>query len=355
MSSVAWPPPRYWRLHTIGWVIFGCVFAAASWPFMHLEPQFSLWRAVVHWGLWTVTGAGVSGLLVIPYGKLVLYGVRPSTTAWVLALSVLGACVWAGLLVVLNSPFLPLHMPPPPPPDWHPQGPPPVGLPVAMSAVLLFAAGWLAISFGVAEVRAKEREELLTSKNLATEARLEALHRELNPHFLFNALNTLVGLADEHPEAVKSTGRALAKILRYTLSHEGNFAALQEELDIAATFVEIQKTRFAENLDVRWNIEADILTAEVPVMLVQPLLENAIKHGMSSSDMPLRVIVTVKKTTDGVYLAVENSGKLAIQEGGSGLRNLAERLQHLYPDRHTLQLNEQLGMVCCSIALVGKP
>ena len=192
-----------------------------------------------------------------------------------------------------------------------------------------------------------ERARHLRADALAQRARLQALRYQLQPHFLFNALNALSTLIVEErtAEASRMVSR-LADFLRFTLAGpDADEVPLEEELEFARRYLEIERVRFGERLAVRFDVPAAVMGARVPNLILQPLVENAIRHGLATQAGGSIAIEASR--ADGVLrLAVVNDGggvaSHAANGNGStngiGLANTRERLTHLYGDRHRLEL-----------------
>ncbi|SFK79601.1 sensor histidine kinase [Lysobacter sp. cf310] len=191
------------------------------------------------------------------------------------------------------------------------------------------------------DARERNRQALM----LAQDAELRALRYQINPHFLFNTLNAISALVaeDRNREAQQMITR-LAGFLRVTLDGaEGHEVALADELALTDTYLEIERARLGQRLRLKWNIGPDTLRARVPVLLLQPLVENAIRHGIAQRSEPGRLDIRIEREGDRLHLHVGNdgapapaaSGEDARRAGAIGLRNIAERLQALYPDAHS--------------------
>jgi len=176
----------------------------------------------------------------------------------------------------------------------------------------------------------------------ARDAELRALRLQVNPHFLFNTLNAISGLvaAGDNREANRMISR-VADFLRATLVHDGRHEhALAEELALIEAYLGIEQARLGERLRVTMTAGPDVLDAAVPYLLLQPLVENAIRHGIAPLATAGRLDIRVERT--GASLAVEllNDGNRTTSAGttgaGIGLANVAERLRHLYGGEHRL-------------------
>jgi LytS/YehU family sensor histidine kinase len=209
-------------------------------------------------------------------------------------------------------------------------------------------------------LRASQLETRLTS------ARLEALKMQLHPHFLFNTLNSILPLVFRDGEAASRTVVRLADLLRLSLQNETNdLIPLQRELDLLQVYLEIQKTRFQDRLTVRFDVPADLGGALVPNLILQPLVENAIKHGIATRPGAGTVDVRVRREGPGrLGLLVRDDGPGPPEGGrrgggeGVGLRNTRDRLELLYGGDHEFAFRGAPGLGCevaMSIPLVSAP
>lgn len=204
---------------------------------------------------------------------------------------------------------------------------------------------WQAIYFAAIAVR-EHRSAQFKQSELARAlhlAELRLLKSQLNPHFLFNALNTVRSLIADNPARAQSAVTHLANTLRYTLSSRHNeLVTLSQELDIVADYLELESMRFEDRLRVQKEVPADAAGVPVPVMLLQTLVENAIKHGIAElpSGGLLRISAVLQKDT--LMLEVENPRPLDSTRSSHesvGLRNAHDRLRLLYGARASLELD----------------
>lgn len=194
-------------------------------------------------------------------------------------------------------------------------------------------------------LRERERRALFLESSLA-KARLNVLKAQLQPHFLFNSLNAIVALLRRDPRLAETTLVALSELLRLALSQsERQEGALREELEFVERYLEIQQTRFGDKLRVEQGIEPQALECMVPTLVLQPLVENAIRHGIEPADKAGVVRVSASRKDGKLVLAVEDDGaglasaSLLSKTGtGIGLANLRERLQALYGAQQRLEL-----------------
>jgi LytS/YehU family sensor histidine kinase len=213
---------------------------------------------------------------------------------------------------------------------------------------------WNAIYSAVHHSRRTRRAELekLQTEVVAREAELSALHGQVNPHFLFNSLNSLRALIYEDPARADRMVTELANVLRYSLtSGRARTVPLCEELDAVSDYLALERIRFEERLKVTVDVPEALDTASIPPMLLQTLVENAIKHGIEQQREPGEVRITAAQFGDSIQLEVRNTGHLRSNSNGTGigLGNARERLRLLYGDGTSLELRESNGWVIASI------
>jgi len=229
--------------------------------------------------------------------------------------------------------------------------------PVVSNTIVLLA--WSAFYFGIKYQRdlLAQQERALRAETLARDAQIQMLRYQLNPHFLFNTLNTLVSLIGEDDRRAKQFVNELAEFLRYSLlDTETHTVSLREEIEVIRTFLSIEKLRFEDDLQVEFDIDPATESVQIPPFLVQSLVENAVKHGRATAPVPLQVRLATHCEDDALHIDVANTGRLAPStsnngHGGIGLKNLQERLQRLYPDRHRFTLRETDGWVRAAVVI----
>ncbi len=199
----------------------------------------------------------------------------------------------------------------------------------------------------------ESQERELASAQLETklaEAQLQALQRQLHPHFLFNTLHTISALMHRDTEAADAMLARLSDLLRLTLDRVGTQqVSLKDELDFLHKYLDIERTRFADRLQVSTEIEPETLDASVPNLVLQPLVENALRHGLAPKIGGGQVEIIARRLGDELQLVVRDNGaglstdaKHAF-ESGVGLSNTRSRLQHLYAGRHRFEFHTPLG------------
>ena len=191
--------------------------------------------------------------------------------------------------------------------------------------------------------QAREQQASLLELQLA-QANLRALKMQLNPHFLFNTLHSVSALVrkNENPAAIKMLGR-LGEFLRLALENQGTqLVSLNEELDFLERYLEIEKIRFQERLQVSMDVDARLLEYNVPNLILQPIVENAIHHGIAPHSQAGKIQIRAFKKEDKLVMQVEDDGpgmkNMDAARKGVGLSNTQERLERLYGENQELKL-----------------
>jgi two-component system, LytTR family, sensor kinase len=185
----------------------------------------------------------------------------------------------------------------------------------------------------------------------AQEAQLQMLAYQLQPHFLFNALNTVRALIGDHDTAAREVVTRLASFLRYSLlTTPDRLVTLGDEVDAMRAYLDIERVRFGERLTVCIDVPPDAAAAGVPAFVIHPLVENAVKYGRADAAAPLEVRIEAQVRGGRLRVVVSNTGRLARSPeaaGGTGigLRNVRARLAHLYQTDHRVELIEDAGWV----------
>jgi LytS/YehU family sensor histidine kinase len=192
----------------------------------------------------------------------------------------------------------------------------------------------------------KYRTRELQSSQLEAQlsaAQLQALKMQLHPHFLFNTLNGIAALMHQDVEAADRMLARLSELLRLALDHaDRQEVTLRQEMDFLERYLEIQKMRFRDRLTVKLELDPDTLEAQVPNLILQPLVENAIRHGIEPRSTPGEVVIRANRVGDRLELQVSDDGPGMIENDSSkgvGLANTRARLQQLYGAAHTLSFS----------------
>jgi LytS/YehU family sensor histidine kinase len=211
--------------------------------------------------------------------------------------------------------------------------------------LLVAHATWVALYLAFALMRHRHRAQLRQAQmgEALRAAELRLLKSQLNPHFLFNALNGLRSLIAEDTNRARDAVTHLARTLRYTLaSSEEDLVTLERELEMVEDYLAIESMRLAERLRIERDIDPATRGARVPVMLLQTLVENAIKHGIAELKEGGTVRIAARVDRAHVALRVENprpNAPARTPPEGVGLRNATERLRLLFGDRASFQLD----------------
>jgi sensor histidine kinase YesM len=236
-------------------------------------------------------------------------------------------------------------------------------LPRKPRTALIYAVtimAWSAIYFGVEYWKQlqTERENTLQAKILAEKAQLEMLRYQVNPHFLFNAMNSIRASIDEDKVRAKQMVTQLSEFLRHSLLNgKMKEIPLRDELEAVQNYLAIEKIRFEEDLEIEFDIEEQSKDFKIPGFLLNPLVENSIKHGFRTSPKPLLIKISARLNNKQLMLEVANTGKL---EGNSdsngtkiGLKNVRERLTKLFSDKSTFELIVKEGWVIAKIRITN--
>lgn len=215
---------------------------------------------------------------------------------------------------------------------------------LAFVALAVFSHAWIFMRTAREE---KERATLLNQQN--TQARARALQAQLQPHFLFNTLNGIAMLTRKDPEAAEEMITSLSELMRIALDGERKpEIPLRDELHFVDRYIEIQRMRFGERLKVEREVSQETLGFLVPALLIQPLVENAIHHGIEPRGEGGRVHMSTALEDDMLSIVIEddgvglNSGK-GTSGSGIGLSSIRERLAALHPGRHEFRMQVPEG------------
>ena len=181
-------------------------------------------------------------------------------------------------------------------------------------------------------------------KNLVTEAELKSLKFQINPHFIFNSLNSMSALTTIEPDRARSMILKLADFLRYTLANNGKDKnKLEEELKNIKLYLEIEKIRFEDKFDYFEEIEPEALSVKVPNMILQPLFENAIKHAVYDSLEKITILLKCRIEGRFLIISVENNFENGYSRKGTGigLQNITSRLELIYGEKNLLDIKKE--------------
>ncbi|WP_036386092.1 sensor histidine kinase [Muricauda sp. MAR_2010_75] len=210
----------------------------------------------------------------------------------------------------------------------------------------LFLIGAWTVTYLVIKLLLKLNQDRIERLELNThlkQAQLNTLKGQINPHFMFNSLNNIRGLMLEDVEKSREMLTKLSEILRYSLTKNNiNAISVREELEVVDNYIDLSKIQFENRLEFVKNVEANTLDIQIPPMIIQLLVENAIKHGISNLKRGGAITLNIKKEEAILVIEVRNTGKLQITKDSTqlGLKNIEQRLKLLYADKASFSLEE---------------
>ena len=319
----------FWILQTIGW---------SGYFFLRTISGFAAgigWMLLVHTLLLTATGYSLTLLMASLYRRVIK--MRP---LWTVVLSLAAVIVASGAFSIIETWSVATFLKP----DMRPQG---IAYLTALSLDFILLAAWTALYYGInyfllLEEQIDQRERL---ESQASSAQLAMLRYQLNPHFLFNTLNSISTLV-----LLKQTERAnamlarLSSFLRYTLVNEPTAkVTLAQEVETRKLYLEIEKMRFEDRLRPHFKIESETIGARLPSLLLQPLIENAIKYAVTPSENGADIWLTAVREGQAVRIEVADNGNgdgadvAASPSTGVGLANIRDRLSQAYGAAHRFE------------------
>ena len=201
----------------------------------------------------------------------------------------------------------------------------------------------------------EEREKNILLQSEVSKAELNALKMQLNPHFLFNSLHAISSLILIEPARANKMVALLGDFLRETLEHSNeHIVSLEDELEFLRCYLEIESTRFEDRLEVEFQIEPETLSAMVPHLILQPIVENAVKHGIAPFEAPGRIQVSAKRKGVELIITVSDSGlpdESLANENGVGISNVRSRLHVTYGSRAWLDIRMTSEGCCAEISI----
>ena len=241
-----------------------------------------------------------------------------------------------------------------------------LGSPKFMARLTFFATtfvGWSIMYVWLkAEFQAQQHLEKVREATAAAQrVELQMLRLQFSPHFMFNALNNIATQIPTQPDTALEMTYDLADFLRYSLAHHTDLIVpLSHEVEAMTTYLSIEQRRFGDRLQVQMEAQPEALQAQVPSLLLQPLVENAVKHGLNTSTPPWDLDVRIAREDTSLHIHVRNTGHLADDwrtkaDSGTGIANLRRRLELHFPSRHHFSLRQDGDQVSSEIVLCGEP
>ena len=339
---------RIWAIGFVLWTLLAFLSAAGAHVYTASMGSPESWAQLL---AWNITISFVWSLLTpVVYALSRRYtferGRWKTTLAVHLAASVVLTLAGAALIVLLE----PLV-------TWTPEARAPFLAHMLSRAFMDFQRYWYILLITQAiGYYAKYREREVQSSQLEAQlayAQLEVLKIQLEPHFLFNTLNSIAALARYDGPSAEHMTLQLADLLRFSLDAVGvHEVPLSRELTFLQKYIDIQQTRFRDRLQVEMDIQPHTLSALVPNLLLQPLVENAIRHGIGPRLAPGYIRISTRQVFDELWMEIRDNGlglrrhRGIVPPEGVGLRNTRARLQQLYNHDHQMTLEDELGGGC---------
>jgi hypothetical protein len=228
-----------------------------------------------------------------------------------------------------------------------------------ISLVILFLIATYFLTH-LTQQTAKQRETAHKAETLAKDVQLKMLRYQINPHFLFNVLNSIYTLIDENTEKAKKLVIDMSEYYRYTLNKQEHTISIEKEVESIMKYFEIQKTRFEEEFHYEISVDEAVKSVLIPSFLIHLLVENAIKYGTKTEKQRLIVRLSIRMESKILSIKVSNTGKLLIEKSGgergidgtgNGIENLKNRLGLYYNDNYSFSLKEEDGWVVATIEI----
>ena len=329
----------FWILQSIGWAGY---FLLRILSVISNVAADRLWSYVLHTALLTAAGYSITLLMVAAYrrvipGKPIYTWVGTNLIVSVAAAGFSAIETWS-VATFVN-------------PEFKPEGLRFLGA-ILFTVSLLVAWSALYYSINFFLMLEEQSDRLLRLESQASNAQLAMLRYQLNPHFLFNTLNSISTLV-----LLKQTDRAnamlsrLSSFLRYTLVNEPTGqVTVEQEVETLKLYLEIEKMRFEDRLRPHFHVDANCNRALLPSLLLQPLIENAIKYAVTPQEEGADISVEVRRQDDRVAISVSDTGpgadssyqKRAAESTGVGLANIRDRLAQAYGDNHRFETQSEI-------------
>jgi signal transduction histidine kinase len=342
----------YVLFQVAGW---GSLFALEAWSVMAFPQHDAVWnlRTTLE-----ITFASYST------GLLISHGLRPLMTRWgwkelgwrsllprLVGMALAASAVWKALEVLWIHGMLGL--------PWNTKySIPLVFLMEVLYSTVLFC-GWLCLYFFYHLFDRLNRSEIERFQLMSSvkEAELRALKSQVNPHFIFNSLNSLRALIDEDPARARMAVTQLANLLRYSLqSGQLETVPFEDELCVVNDYLALEQVRHEERLRLRLDIGPDVNRLPIPPMLLQTLVENAVKYGITSRTEGGEIAIIARNEGGALRIQVTNPGEVARDARGTstgvGLHNAAERLRLIFGEKATLRLRSDQPALVVAEAVI---
>ena len=327
----------YVLLQAMGW---GAFFAVQTWASFTL-PEPSARHGTLETLCFPVVFVG-TGILISHYGRRLIERWKWKQLGWrplfprIFGIAVVGGLIWSVCTYSWSH-----LLAPPPPTKWSP-----------IAVIFLYTfdcsivlSAWLCLYFFYHLFDRLSRSEIERFQLISNvkEAELRALKSQVNPHFIFNSLNSLRALIEEDPARARKSVTHLANLLRYSLqSGQLETVPLEDELGVVNDYLALEQVRFEERLRLRLDVAPSALRLRIPPMLLQTLVENAVKYGIAARPEGGEISIVARNEGGTLRILVSNPGEIRssgpVTSTGVGLHNAAERLRLIFGESATLRL-----------------
>ncbi len=324
LDSFAWTPPSPDRLKTI---LFDHLFQFFSFlPFIFL---------LIYSYTWLIRRK----LTVLLYFCIILYTFF-GPVLFLLLSTLIETAIWSGTVLPFTLDLIKKYSP-------------------GVSLVLLFLSATYFLTHLILQT-GKQRETTHKAETLAKDVQLKMLRYQINPHFLFNVLNSIYTLIDENTEKAKKLVIDMSEYYRYTLNKQQLTVTIEKEVDSVMKYLEIQKTRFEEEFEYEISVDETVKSVLIPSFIIHLLIENAVKYGTKTMKQKLVVRLSVILVNKKLLIRVANTGKIVNTTSSSennstgtsnGIENLRNRLGLYYNDNCSFSLKEEEGWVFAAIEI----
>lgn len=345
--------PSFWFVNSFGWIVFVAIDTFIVSPEIVLSSWNNLFENTLEWSTGYLSTIGLRALYIrFPYktkSLIIVLGFTLISSFVVSVIMISASHVIYFLLnpveskqyldTILSFSYLALRL----------------------TQVLPLVTSWSLLYFGIKFWMdwSKERDRAEKLDLLAQSAQLQMLRYQVNPHFLFNSFSSLRALIRTNKDKAEEMVSKLSEFYRYSLTSKNNTEVpLIEEIDAIEHYFEIEKIRFGDKLEI--DISIDPLAEEYPVpcFLIHPLAENAIKYGMKTSTLPLKIKIDAYVKKNKLIICVANSGKwvkhannINVPGTNTGLDNIKSRLDYSFPNNHRFYTKEEDGYVIVFIEI----
>ncbi len=347
--SIENTPYLYWKCQLIGWSL-----ASVYWVYItYFVNDYSVFHTIVNFIFDVLIGVSLTHLYKLNSKKPGL-DLFKNASIFHLAISIIILSVLFMLLVNLKWYFIWVILKGQKSPFWESMffwNPP---LITGLRLMTIWVLAYHLYHYYKQQIALTEHNAALSL--LAKQIQLDHLSNQLNPHFLFNSLNSVKSLISENPSKARRSIDLLSDILRSSIYTKESLASIEEELQLIYDYVELEKLRFEERLQLKVDIDETLLSFKIPSLCIQTLIENGLKHGIQNSIKGGIITLSITKKAETIEISVQNPGQLIIDDeiknASLGLKNLKKRLHLQYKEMAAFTLVEQpKGIVTATIII----